>query len=153
MKFKEDYMQAQLTETPPLLQEMALSFESTCKSVSGIEPLVTRVSDAVQGDSGVHEAKRAFDVRDEFEGKNLFTAEHVKSIVDQMNAEYPRTDGKQTCIHHSFQGMPFHFHVQMAADMKAYPAKPKDQTWISSILRLLSSALSSLLALLSPAKN
>jgi hypothetical protein len=120
MIYKTPDCEDQLKNSAPKLQEVVGYFESLSLA-AGIEPVITRVWDAVCGDSGVHEAHRAVDFRDETipyanESKNLYTQEQVDSIVKAINEKYPRTDGKPVCLHHSFQGAPHHFHVQIPAD-------------------------------------
>ena len=126
VRFKEERLQAQLLETSSLLQEMAVQFEAICRDVAGIEPTMTRVSDPVEGESGVHLDKRAFDCRDEFAPNQfLFTPSQRDEITKKMNELYPRNDGKKTCIHHSFRGAPHHFHIQVAPNEGVY-ARKKD---------------------------
>lgn len=116
MKFKTDSAKEQLGQSCAKLQEVVAYFEQLSLK-EGIEPLCTRMWDAVCGDSGVHEAKRAADFRNETrlgtDSAFLYSKESTKSIVDAMNQRYPRKDGKVTCMHHSFQGAPFHFHLQI----------------------------------------
>jgi hypothetical protein len=117
MRFKENGMKDQLEQGPQKLKEVVLYF-SHLSEQCGIEPVVTRVWDAVTGDSGVHEAKRGCDCRDEYtcddgEKKRLYTDEQVSDLVSAMNLAFPRADGRLVCIHHSFQGGPMHFHFQI----------------------------------------
>lgn len=116
MNFKEPQCSDQLYSSHPKLVEVANAFD-TISNTFNIDAVVTRVWDAVCGDSGVHEAHRAVDFRDETRGPNgsefLYTADEINQIVGHINECYPRDDGKLTCIHHSFQGMPYHFHIQI----------------------------------------
>ena len=119
MKYKNKACEIQLANAPEKLQEICVFFEQLAW-VYKKEATVTRVKDAVQGDSGVHEAGRAVDFRDQIvdaDGKPvfLFLPNETKVIVDSINSKYPRSDGKVVCIHHSFQGMPYHFHLQIPA--------------------------------------
>lgn len=127
MKFKEEHMKKQFEELDPLLQEMCYEFEKQANSL-GRDAIVTRVSDPFPGESGVHPLKRAVDFRDEIVTNEirakLFTAPEVEQIVDFLNQSYERNDGKETCIHHSFNGGPYHFHIQLASRMDAY-VKPR----------------------------
>ena len=113
MRFKEPHMQAQYLSRPSKLLEACRYFAELSEEI-GIEPVVTRVTDKVPGESGVHPAGRAVDFRDEVGGSRLYTDEQVSSIVNAVNAKFPRDDGKLTCIHHSFNGGPLHFHIQIA---------------------------------------
>jgi hypothetical protein len=117
MKFKSAHMMAQYDELPSLLKTIVEEF---CElSVQfGVTPVVTRISDPVPGESGVHPAKRAIDFRDEFSGMRLYTPDQVEEIVMHLNTKYERQDGKVVCLHHSFKGMPHHFHLQVPIDPK-----------------------------------
>lgn len=120
MQYKTPDCQDQLSQVPAKLQEVVAFFDSL-STAYGIECVITRVWDAVCGDSGVHEAKRAVDFRDETRPTDtdsvcLYTADQVAAIVAAINEKYPRTDGKVVCMHHSFQGAPFHFHIQIPFD-------------------------------------
>lgn len=119
MHFKSPDCETQLKESCQFLQAVVTYFAKLSAEM-GVDPVVTRVWDAVCGDSGVHEARRAVDLRDEVrstEGPSqfLYTADQVQHLIHEMNDKFPRDDGKQVCIHHSFQGMPFHFHLQIPA--------------------------------------
>lgn len=89
--------------------------------IAGIEPTVTRVFEHICGSSGVHEAHRGCDLRDEtvaLDGSKhfLYTPEQAQKIVREINLAYPRTDGYATILHHSFDEGPFHFHVQVGPE-------------------------------------
>jgi len=122
MTFKTPEVEAEFDSVSTFLHLMAKDFETASKLFAGQDIVITRVKEHICGDSGVHEAHRAFDVRDEFDGKRLFTDDQVKSLVDHINTLYPRNDGKPTCIHHSFNCGPFHFHIQLALLTTAYEA-------------------------------
>jgi len=119
MKFKEPHMEDELMQSPEMLQQVALTFDSLSRD-HGIVPVVTRVWGHIDGDSGVHAAQRAVDYRDEIRDGNrkrfLYTVDIRDFIVAEINRRYPRTDGKLVAIHHSFQGAPFHFHLQIPID-------------------------------------
>ena len=122
MIFKTPILKVQFGLAPKRLQEISYVFERLSKEFN-IEPVVTNVFDGVPGDSGVHEAQRAIDFRDQRGAGFLYTPAQAKSIVDYINATYPRKDDKKTIIHHSFRGHPFHFHIQI--ELNPLPAKPK----------------------------
>jgi hypothetical protein len=125
MKFKESHMQAQLKGAPLLLRFVAEDFDKLCKEME-IEPVITRVTDTVKGESGVHPDYRAFDVRDEYGGKFVFDKMQREYLVEKLNEKYKRNDGKVTVLWHSFGGGPHHFHVQIATLTKTYmDVKPK----------------------------
>jgi hypothetical protein len=120
MKFKKDYMKAELERSPLILQLIAFEFEQICRKFK-IEPTITRVSDAIKGSSGVHAAGRAFDIRDEFPCRVfVFEHKHRLMLVEYFNRKYERRDKKPTVLWHSFKKGPFHFHVQVAAELSAY---------------------------------
>lgn len=95
----------------------------------GVVPTITRLKKAVDGDSGVHEAGRAIDFRDEFDkGKFLYHRPARDAFIEKMNEKYKRVDGKPTVLWHSFQPhdeqgnpvgepLPHHFHIQIPADI------------------------------------
>jgi len=124
MKLKTPEVEAELNSVTTLLQDMAEQCDAISKLVAGKEITVTRVLEHINCDSGVHEARRAFDVRDEFDGQRTYTDEQAKAIVDHLNTMYPRNDGHPTALHHSFEGGPFHIHVQIAASTLTYEVKP-----------------------------
>src|ERR1035437_883725 len=118
MKFKQPQMEDQYDKLPHKLQDVC-NFFLTLSEEHLVEPLVTRVTDPVVGESGVHPAHRAVDFRNQyFDGKNnvwLYNQETIEEIVSEINKTFPRNDGKLVCIHHSFNQMPFHFHLQIMA--------------------------------------
>ncbi|HNA61489.1 MAG TPA: hypothetical protein PKW79_00225 [Rhabdochlamydiaceae bacterium] len=124
MKFKSPQLAEEFSKTSVFLQDMAETLDAFSKMETGQEIIITRIKEHICGSSGVHEDNRAFDARNEFEGGRLYTDEQVKKMVSYMNTVYPRNDGKVTMIHHSFQGGPFHLHVQLATLTKAYETKP-----------------------------
>lgn len=115
MNFKEPDMQIQFNSAPKKLQEIALYFCQLSEDL-GIDPTVTRVVDGVDGDSGVHEAHRGIDFRDQLGDQSLYSPEQINSITSAINNMYPRTDGHLVCMHHSFENGPFHFHIQIGYD-------------------------------------
>lgn len=119
MKFKSPHMQEQLDKAHPKVMEVALEFAKKSLEI-GIEAIVTRVSDAVKGESGVHPDGRAIDFRDEHGGKRLYTNEQVTYLVTHMNSKFKRKDRFKTCLHHAFNGGPLHFHLQVSAKPNSY---------------------------------
>jgi len=120
MKFKSPDIEKEFESVTIFLQDMAMHMDLFCREKFSQELIITRVKEHICGDSGVHEANRAFDVRNEFEGGRLYTDEQVKEIIDYMQSSYPRNDGKPTIIHHSFAGGPYHLHVQIALETTTY---------------------------------
>lgn len=116
MKFKDRECENQLAVAPAKLTNIAFWADHYAQCRWKRELTVTRVKTAVCGDSGVHEAGRAVDLRNECpKGRYLFTPDEAKALVDAINLAYPRTDGKLVAIHHSFHGAPMHFHLQIQA--------------------------------------
>lgn len=117
MKFKQIHLEQQYEMLPSKLKEICEYFAKISINHHGVMPVVTRILDPVAGESGVHQAYRAVDFRNQFYVGNsprfLYPMEVVEIIVDDINTKYPRKDGKLVCIHHSFKGGPFHWHLQI----------------------------------------
>lgn len=130
MKFKSIQVEAEFLNLNIFLQDMAEKFDALSRTEYGQEIIITRVKEHIPGDSGVHEANRAFDVRDEYGDGRLYTDEQAKKLCQAMNIIYPRNDGKPTMIHHGFNGGPLHFHVQIALLTSVYePKKPEEKSF------------------------
>lgn len=125
MKFKSEREEAQFNELSVILKLIASDLEEIA-SFLGKDITITRVYDPVEGESGVHLDKRAFDVRNEFEGVKTFSDDEVGLLLEYINDNWPRNDGLQTMIHHKFQGGPWHLHVQIPLSTKTYEAKHKE---------------------------
>lgn len=106
MKFKQPHLKEEFDTRPEMLKQMAYFFER-CSMEWGIEPVVTRVLERIEGSSGVHEAGRAIDFR-----STIYTEEQIVKLLDLVNRMFRRKDGKRTLIYHSFNGGAFHFHLQ-----------------------------------------
>ncbi|HUR99052.1 MAG TPA: hypothetical protein VMZ26_13380 [Pyrinomonadaceae bacterium] len=120
MRFKSPETQKEFYELPTLLQVICSEFE-LLSWAEGVDPVVTRVREAVVGSSGVHEAGRAVDFRDEHPtGKFAYSDEAKARIARALNRKYHRKDGKPTLLWHSFKGGPMHAHVQLAKDVSTY---------------------------------
>jgi|ERR1039457_2612052 hypothetical protein len=128
MLFKTPEVEEEFEHLTVLLQDIAVHLDLFCTKSGFKEITVTRVLEHVCGDSGVHEAKRAFDVRNEFDGQRTYTDEQMTSIVDYLNRMYPRNDGFPTALHHSFHGGPFHLHVQIALNVMTYVPNLPEKT-------------------------
>ncbi len=113
MLFKSPNLKEQLEAASPTLQKICAKFDELSQSNCGIECEITRVTDPVAGESGVHLDGRAADIRDQHEDHVLYTSEQALFMVNNINMLFPRDDGKMTCIHHSFGGGPLHFHLQV----------------------------------------
>lgn len=100
MYFKEKHMREQLFECHTLLIQIAYDFEWLSLRIAGIEPVITRVSDPVPHESGIHLARMAFDARSEYKGEMKYKPEKLDLIMDKINHKYSRRDGRQTVIHH-----------------------------------------------------
>ena len=115
MRFKSALAEREFIDAPDLLRQICFDFAEMSKEM-GVEAVVTRVRQAVDGSSGVHEAGRAVDFRDEYDkGKFLYVHEQREKLVNVLNLRYSRRDNKPTCLWHSFNGGPHHFHIQIEA--------------------------------------
>lgn len=130
MKYKSSHLEEQLEETPELLQSFVREF-CTISEELGVEPTITRVADGVEGESGVHLDYRAVDFRDQYKGERFYSDEEVAHLCNHFNQRYSRRDGKPTLLHHSFQGAPLHFHLQVAKNRSMY----RDQDAIDAALQ------------------
>lgn len=115
-------------ETPLFLRAIVDEFERKSLEM-GIEPVITRVSDPVEGESGVHPQKRAVDIRDEHNGRRTYTPAQRDLLIDYFNTKYRRRDGRPTVVWHSFKGAPHHFHIQVAASMSTYLINSQKKTF------------------------
>lgn len=119
MKFKLEHMREQLDGCPAKLQEIALYMDHASRAQFGKELVITRVTDGVPGESGVHQCHRAFDARIEYatghgdETAWYYTEEEAAKLAELVNTQYPRTDKKLTCMVHRFKNGKLHFHVQI----------------------------------------
>lgn len=119
MKFKLDHMRKQLDECPHKLQEIALYMDYASRAQFKKDLFITRVTDAVAGESGVHLCHRAFDARVQFfDGREVqwyLTKDEAAKLADMVNKHYLRKDGKLVCLLHAVDGGMLHLHVQIPA--------------------------------------
>ena len=116
MRFKSVNLQEEFWDDISLaLIRIARVFDWLSQEIAGVDVMVTRVRAKIQGSSGVHEAGRAIDFRDEFGGRTLrlYSESEVDRLCNAINALFPRDDGFNTILHHSFRGGPKHFHLQI----------------------------------------
>ena len=117
MKFKTPQLKVQYKHTPAILKLIFQFFETRSVNLFGIEPVITRLTDPFNGESGVHPANRAIDVRSEYRFHDIniktYKEQQVQILLSLVNYRFYRTDGKKTIIHHSFNGGPHHFHIQV----------------------------------------
>lgn len=106
-------MRSQYAQVCSRLKKIVASFESLSLKYK-VRAVITRVSDKVKGDSGVHEDLRAVDIRGTFKGKSYYTKIQVFNILRDINKLYPRSDGYKTAIYHSYGDGPAHFHLQVS---------------------------------------
>lgn len=112
-KIKQPHLLDQLNQSPVRLRTVAYAFIAICNEMD-ITPVITRVWDKVNDkESGVHQNKRAVDFRNEYGNKMLFSHADAQDICHQLNEAFPRLDDKLVAIHHSFNGGPYHFHLQI----------------------------------------
>lgn len=120
MIFKEDKLRDQLAQCSVWLENLAEEMDEFCKINFKKEIVITRVTDPVVGESGVHIDYRAFDVRNQTESGYYFDQSEIEKILAFFNHKYARTDNFRTVIHHSFNGGMFHLHCQISKDMDVY---------------------------------
>lgn len=120
MKFKEPHMYDQLRDSSVILQLMVDDFVNFAGMHFKKDCMITRVWDPVPGETGVHPDKRAVDIRQEHEGEKVFTDTEANALVNFLNGKWHRLDGRPTCLLHSFQGGPQHFHIQVSQYVKQY---------------------------------
>lgn len=119
MKFKHPHIQDQFVKTDPILQLLANDFVMLSRMLD-IEPVVTRVSDPVAGESGVHTAMRAIDFRDQNSGEFLYSQSERQVIMDFLNTKYERSDRFKAVMWHSFRGGMNHWHLQVPYDRAVF---------------------------------
>ena len=115
MKFKEPGLFNEYSELPIVLQNLAQDFD-LLSGFFGVEAVVTRVKEPIQGSSGVHEAGRAIDFRDEYQGNFIYNSYQRVTLIKLLNDKYYRSDNHKSVISHRFQGGNLHFHLQVPAD-------------------------------------
>lgn len=121
LQFKTPNAQTQFVDSPLRLREVvlwAVDFAHTKLHKPALT--ITRVRDPVEhgSESGVHPAGRAVDLRDQTSDDqgntiHIFTSIEADTFVNTINSNFPRADGKLTCIHHSVNQDPMHFHFQI----------------------------------------
>lgn len=115
--FKEPKTHTEYQKAPVVLRMLMDDFCLLSERM-GVSPVCTRIKGKIEGDSGVHADYRAADFRHEYApGKFLYTKAQKDEILDGINSRWPRSDGKQTAICHSFSGGPEHFHLQVPRDV------------------------------------
>lgn len=120
MNFKTKSAEAQYGKLPKILRKICEEFDAKSKEM-GIHPVITRVADSVPGESGVHRQYRAVDIRDQFNTESfVYTEEQRNSLIEFINTKYARKDKYLTCYYHSFNGAPFHFHIQIPANPEIF---------------------------------
>lgn len=123
IRFKAPSLKNEFDESPLLLQIIVKDLALFAYENFQIPITITRVLEKIEGATGVHQDHRAVDIRDEHAGQHTFTEDQIKELLAYINNKYYRNDGKPTAIHHSFDGGPFHIHVQIAAQTKTYMRK------------------------------
>lgn len=119
LEFKSPQVQAEFEASSLILRILAEDLVRLINNM-GIIPTMTRVLEDIPGATAVHPDGRAFDIRDEFNGKFTFSEDQIKWLLSEINTKWARNDGKPTLIHHSFQGGPAHLHAQISTLTKTY---------------------------------
>lgn len=121
MIFKDPSLENEFNNDIPIfLKFIVEDADEFCRLHFNKEIIVTRVLEKVCGSSGVHEAHRAVDIRDEHDGSFFFTADESQLLMDYINGKYKRNDKLETLIFHSFNSGPRHGHIQVAFTMDNY---------------------------------
>ena len=123
MIFKLPRYKKEFDAAPILLRIMVQDADSLCRHRFKKELVITHVLDTGIGYAGstkVHKDYRATDARNEYRGEFMFDKGEIEILVDYINLKYKRNDGYPSLYHHSYKGDPYHLHIQVAADTKAY---------------------------------
>lgn len=123
VKYKLPKLEMELQNAPLLLRMMLRDADQYAQTHFGKALTITRILGKIEGDSGVHSDYRGADCRNQYCGVFTFSHDEAKEISDYINDMYERNDGYKSCIHHGFQGGPYHFHFQIAVSTKAYMKK------------------------------
>ena len=122
LKFKQPHLREQFEQSSHVLKFITYDFDFLSSKFRK-DPMITRVWDVVEGESGVHPDKRALDIRDEFNNEYYYSEEEVKALINYINARWQRNDGFKTCLYHSFNEGPKHFHLQIPVSTKTFELK------------------------------
>jgi hypothetical protein len=124
VSFKNDRARSDYFEASAALRILIDHFISLSNKL-GVIPVITRIAEPFSGEvSQTHMDGRACDFRNEIgvNGPKLYTNLQMVTLVEEMNARFPRGDNKPTCLHHSANTRngraPWHFHVQLEAKYK-----------------------------------
>jgi hypothetical protein len=109
VKYKHPHLEEEFKGRSQVLKDMAFFIEKISMEW-GIDPVITRVLEKIEGSSGVHEAGRAIDFR-----SSIYNEEQIVLLLDKVNTKFRRKDGKRTLIHHAFRGGAPHFHLQQSS--------------------------------------
>lgn len=132
MKFKIDRLEGQYQATPARLQEICQHLEALLAEI-GKPAIVTRVTDPVDGESGVHRDFRAVDFRYQYCGVYPYPREQAEKIKDELNRAFPRKDRFQVCVLHSFQGGAYHYHVQIPLEWVTHEDLERRRLYVESL--------------------
>lgn len=116
--FKNEGLIIDLANSCRGLRMVALWMAEHCRLTYGRRVVCTRVLERVDGSSGVHEAGRGVDFRNEYGGSLQFSKKEAAAICEAVNRKFPRRDGKLVAIHHSFEDGPRHFHLQIPIEWR-----------------------------------
>lgn len=111
--YKKSKYARELALSPTMLRKITLDFARKVQEKWKYPVIITRIKGKIEGDSGVHAAYRAVDIRDEHNGTRIFNDDQVTHMLNYINKKYSRTDGKKTLMHHNLNNGPEHFHLQI----------------------------------------
>jgi len=120
MIFKDPRFKAQFEGCPKALQNIATYLDARMLIECGRPLVITRVTDPVAGESGVHPDGRAFDGRIETGDGFYIPLGKAYALRDEINARWVRDDEFQCCLIHSFNGGMIHFHCQIPSEWFDY---------------------------------
>lgn len=110
ISFKEPHFRQQLQNAAPRIRSVVNDIAGELH-ILGDKAIISRVTDKVKGETGVHQTGRAVDI-----STRQLDLKTIKAIVTTMNLRYPRYDGFETVMYHKAKGGVYHLHIQVPTD-------------------------------------
>lgn len=107
IRLNKDLVEQEFFWLHPNLIAIIADMASYCMTRYNYTITITSMLRKKTSDSGAHETGRAVDIS----SKEL-DPDEIADIVNYLNLEYERPDGKLTCLHHDV-GLGPHFHLQV----------------------------------------
>lgn len=114
IQFKQAHFRLQLQEAHASVRNVVNDIAGELQ-ILGDKAVVSRVTDPVKGESGVHRTGRAVDI-----STRQLDKKTINALVTTMNMRYPRYDGFPTVIYHKMKGGVYHLHVQVPPDERRF---------------------------------